>query len=99
MKRALITILLTLILSITNQFQAQATFPGKNIVFWNLAQSDEQKDKDLVKAYDLATQKDYKQALALIEKKIQRSPKLATLHIMKGLISVSYKHLTLPTKA
>lgn len=86
MKKTSITILLLLLLSSTNPFQAQATFPGKNIVFWDLGQSDEQKDKKLIEAFNLSTQKDYKQALALIEQKIQTSPKLATLRIMKGLV-------------
>ena len=86
MKKVSIIILLTLLLSATNLFQAQATFPGKNIVFWDLGQSDEQKDKELVKAYNLATQKDYEQALALLDQKIQTSPRLTTLHIMKGLV-------------
>ena len=56
MKKASI-ILLLLLLSATNPLQVQATFPGKNIVFWDLGQSDEQKDEALVKAFDFATQK------------------------------------------
>ena len=86
MKKASIITLFILLLSTTNLFQAQATFPGKNIVFWDLGQSDEQKDKELVKAYDLAKQKNYKQALEAIEKKIQVSANSTTLHVMKGLI-------------
>ena len=85
MKKASITILI-LLLNITNPLQALATFPGKNIVFGNRGQSDEQTNKALIKAYNFATQKDYVQALALINQKIQASPKLATLHIIKGLI-------------
>ena len=54
MKKASIATLLILLLSAANPFQAQATFPGKNIVFWDLGQSDEQKNNDLVEAYDLA---------------------------------------------
>ena len=86
MKKASIATLLILLLSATNPFQAQATFPGKNIVFWDLGQSDEQKNNDLVEAYDLAKKNNYEQAIKIIEQKIQTSPKLTTLHVMKGLI-------------
>ena len=86
MKKASIATLLILLLSATNPFQAQATFPGKNIVFWDLGQSDEQKNNDLVEAYDLAKKNNYEQAIKIIEQKIKTSPKLTTLHVMKGLI-------------
>ena len=86
MKKASIATLLILLLSATNPFQAQATFPGKNIVFWDLGQSDEQKNNDLVEAYDLAKKNNYEQAIKIIEQKIQTSPKITTLHVMKGLI-------------
>ncbi|MBJ79370.1 MAG: hypothetical protein CMH80_06630 [Nitrospinae bacterium] len=86
MKRVSITILLALLISAANPFQVHATFPSKSIVFWDLGQSDEKKDKELMKAYDLATQKEYGQALAIIEQKMQKSPKQATLYVMKGLI-------------
>jgi len=86
MKKALITILITLLLVATNPFQAWATFPGENIVFGYRGQSDERKDKELMKVYNLATQKDYEQALTLIDHKIQASPKLATPFIMKAFL-------------
>ncbi|SVB03273.1 uncharacterized protein METZ01_LOCUS156127, partial [marine metagenome] len=86
MKKFLTTTLFILSLGFTNPFQAQATFPEKNVVFWDLGQSDEQKDKELVKAYDLAKQKNYKQALEAIEQKIQVSANSTTLYVMKGLI-------------
>jgi len=86
MKKVLFTSLLILLLSAANPFQAQATFPGKNIVFWDLEQSDEQKDNTLIEAYDLAKKNNYGQALKIIEQKIQTSQKLTTLHVMKGLI-------------
>ena len=86
MKKVLFTSLLILLLSAAIPFQAQATFPGKNIVFWDLGQSDEQKDNTLIEAYDLATKNNYGQALKIIDQKIQTSPKLTTLHVMKGLI-------------
>ena len=86
MKKISVSILLILLTSAINPFQAHAIFPGKNIIFWDLSQSTEQQDKELVKAYNLATQKNYEQALALIDQKIQVSPKLTTLHIMRGLI-------------
>ena len=86
MKKISVSILLILLASATNPFQAHAIFPGKNIIFWDLSQSTEQQDKELVKAYNLATQKNYEQALALIDQKIQVSPKLTTLHIMRGLV-------------
>jgi len=86
MKKVLFTSLLILLLSAANPLQAQATFPGKNIVFWDLEQSDEQNNTDLAEVYDLAKKNNYEQALKVIDKKIQESPKSTTLHVMKGLI-------------
>ena len=77
MKKALITILPMLLLNTTILFEAHATFPGETIVFGNREQSNEQKDKALMKAYDLATQKKYKEALEIVDQKIITSPKLA----------------------
>ena len=71
MKKALIGILITLLLNGINPFLAQATFPGENIIFGKRGQSGEGKDKDLIKVLELAKQKQYEQALALINQKIQ----------------------------
>ena len=73
-------------LSFASPFQVQATLPEKNIVFWGLGQSNEQKDNDLIKAYNLAKKSNYEQALKIINQKIQISPKSTTLHVIKGLI-------------
>ena len=86
MKKVLVAVLIIFLLSGVNPFLAQAIFPGENIVFGNRGQSNEQSNEALMKAYDLATQKKHKQALTLIEQNIKTSPKLATLHIMKGLV-------------
>jgi len=95
MKKFLFTNLLILLLSAAIPFQAQATFPGKNIVFWDLEQSDEQNNTDLAEAYDLAKKNKYEQALKVIEKKIQESPKSTTLNVMKGLI-LNEMHMYIP---
>ena len=86
MKKVLVVVLIIFFLSGINPFLAQAIFPGENIVFGNRGQSNEQNNEALMKAYDLATQKKHKQALTLIEQNIEISPKLATLHVMKGLV-------------
>ena len=86
MKKVLVVVLIIFFLSGINPFLAQAIFPGENIVFGNRGQSNEQNNEALMKAYDLATQKKYKQALTLIEQNIKTSPKVATLHVMKGLV-------------
>ena len=86
MKKVLVVVLIIFLLSGINPFLAQAIFPGENIVFGNRGQSNEQNNEALMKAYDLATQKKHKQALTLIEQNIVNSPKLATLHVMKGLV-------------
>ena len=52
-------------------FWRKQCFPGENIVFGNRGQSNEQNNEALMKAYDLATQKKYKQALTLIEQNIE----------------------------
>ena len=86
MKKVLSTFIIIFLLSATSPFLAEATFPGKNIVFGKPGQSTEHKNEALIKVYNLATQKNYKQALTLIEQNIRVSPKLATLYVMKGLV-------------
>jgi tetratricopeptide (TPR) repeat protein len=86
MKKVLMTILLSSVLSAINPLLAQATFPGEKIIFGNRGQSNEHNNETLVKAYNLATQKKYEQALTLINKEIKTSPKLATLYVIKGLV-------------
>ena len=86
MKKVLSTFLIIFLLSATSPFLAEATFPGKNIVFGKPGQSTEHKNEALIKVYNLATQKNYKQALTLIEQNIRVSPKLATLYVMKALV-------------
>jgi tetratricopeptide (TPR) repeat protein len=86
MKKVLMTILLSSVLSAINPLLAQATFPGEKIIFGNRGQSNDQNNEALVKAYNLATQKNYEQALTLINEEIKVSPKLATLYVIKGLV-------------
>ena len=77
---------LTLLIASAAPHQAHATFPGKTIVFWDLFQSDEKKNPELLKAYKLAQEKDYAKALAVLEEEIKRSPNESTPQVMKGLI-------------
>jgi len=86
MKKFLFASLFILLFSTAIPFQAQAIFPGEKIVFGNRDQSNEQSNKTLIKIFNLATKKDYQQALDLIKQKIQNKPKIATLHVMKGLV-------------
>ena len=86
MKKVLSTVLIIFLPSAISPFLAEATFPGENIVFGKPGQSNEHKNEALIKVYNLATQKNYKQALTLIEQNIRVSPKLATLYVMKGLV-------------
>jgi len=86
MKKVLFTVPIIFLLSAINPFLAQATFPGESIVFGNRDQSNEQSDEALIKIFNLATKKDYQQALILIEQKLQSTPRIATLHVMKGLV-------------
>ena len=86
MKKVLSTVLIIFLLSAISPFLAEATFPGENIVLGKPGQSNEHKNEALIKVYNLATQKNYKQALTLIEQNIRGSPKLATLYVMKGLV-------------
>ena len=86
MKKVLFTAPIIFWLSTINPFLAQATFPGESIVFGNRDQSNEQSDEALIKIFNLATKKDYQQALILIEQKLQSTPRIATLHVMKGLV-------------
>ena len=76
MKKVSITTLLVILLSFASPFQVQATLPEKNIVFWGLGQSNEQKDNDLIKAYNLAKKGNYEQALKIINQKISAGTNL-----------------------
>ena len=86
MKKVLFTVPIIFLLSVINPCLAQATFPGESIVFGNRDQSNEQSDEALIKIFNLATKKDYQQALTLIEQRLQSTPRIATLHVMKGLV-------------
>ena len=99
MKKVLVTVLSIFLLNTINPFLAQATFPGENIIFGKRGQSNEQNDEALMKAYNLATQKNYKQALTLIDLKIKASPKVATLYVMRGLVLNEMKEYLLANKA
>lgn len=99
MKKVLVTVLSIFLLNTINPFLAQATFPGKNIIFGKSGQSNEQNDEALMKAYNLATQKNYKQALNLIDMRIKTSPKVATLYVMRGLVLNEMKEYLFANKA
>ena len=69
-----------------NPFAVEATFPRENIIFGNRGQSNEHSNETLIRIFKLATKKNHQQALTLIKQEIQSSPKVATLHVMKGLL-------------
>jgi tetratricopeptide (TPR) repeat protein len=99
MKKVLVTVLSIFLLNTINPFLAQATFPGENIIFGKRGQSNEQNDEALMKVYNLATQKKYKQAINLINLRIKASPKVATLYVMKGLVFNEIGEYLLANKA
>jgi tetratricopeptide (TPR) repeat protein len=99
MKKVLVTVLSIFLLNVINPLLAQATFPGENILFGKRGQSNEQNDEALMKAYNLATQKNYKQALNLIDQRIKASPKTATLHVMRAFVLNEMKEYLFANKA
>ncbi len=99
MKKVLVSVLSIFLLNVINPFLAQATFPGENIIFGKRGQSNEQNDEALMKAYNLATQKNYKEALNLIDLRIKASPKVATLYVMRGLVLNEMKEYLFANKA
>jgi tetratricopeptide (TPR) repeat protein len=78
--------ILALLITVIAPYRAHATFPGKNIVFWDLVQSKEKKDPEFIKAHQLAREGKHLQALEILEQKIRELPKESTPHVMKGLI-------------
>lgn len=65
---------------------AEATFPGKAIVFWDASISNEVNDPEYQQVLDLAREKNYAKAMAIIEKKILAMPKEGTPLYLKALL-------------
>ena len=61
--------ILALLITVIAPYRAHATFPGKNIVFWDLVQSKEKKDPEFIKAHQLAQEGKHLQALKILEQK------------------------------
>ncbi len=65
---------------------ASATYPSQDIAHWDLSLSDERNDPDYQKVRDLVSQKQFDEALSILDGKITSQPKEATPEILKALI-------------
>lgn len=65
---------------------AEATFPGKEIAFWDETISNEAKDPEYQQIQDFVREKSYDKAMVLIEKKIQANPKEGTPLFLKAFL-------------
>ena len=65
---------------------ANATYPSPDIAHWDLSLSNERNDPDYQKVRDLVSQKQFDEALSILDGKITNQPKEATPEILKALI-------------
>ena len=65
---------------------ANATYPPPDIAHWSLALSDERNDPDYQKVRDLVTQKQFDEAIAILDGKITTQPKEATPDVLKAFV-------------
>jgi len=65
---------------------ASATYPSQDIAHWDLSLSDERNDPDYQKVRDLVSQKQFDEAISILDGKISNQPKEATPEILKALI-------------
>lgn len=86
MKRTCLFVLITLFNSIYFLPVAEATFPGKAISHWYLAETTDHEDPDYEKVRELVRKKKLKEAMAALEEKIKNSPKATTAIMLKGLL-------------
>jgi len=78
-------VLLT-ILFFTTVAPANATYPSPDVAHWDLSVSDDKNDPDYQKIRDMVSQKQFDEALAILNEKITQKPKEATPEILKAVI-------------
>ena len=62
---------------------ASATYPSQDIAHWDLSLSDERNDPDYQKVRDLVSQKQFDEAISILDGKISNQLKEATPEILK----------------
>jgi tetratricopeptide (TPR) repeat protein len=65
---------------------AYATYPSPNIAHWDISISNEKNDPRYQKVRDLVAQKQFDEALSILERKITDQPKEATPEILKAMV-------------
>jgi tetratricopeptide (TPR) repeat protein len=86
MKRTCLLAIFTLFSSVYFLPAAEATFPGKAISHWYLAETTDHEDPDYEKVRELVRGKKLKEAMAVLDEKIKNSPKATTAIMLKGLL-------------
>lgn len=79
------TILATVLLLATVA-PANATYPLPGVAHWDISVSSEKNDPDYQKVRDMVAQKQFDEALAILDRKITQQPKEATPEILKAVI-------------
>jgi tetratricopeptide (TPR) repeat protein len=78
--------LIVLCIATVSSGPVNATYPSPDIAHWNLSLSNERNDPDYQKVRDLVSQKQFDEALSILDGKITSQPKEATPEILKALI-------------
>ncbi len=78
--------ILVTVLFLATVAPANATYPLPDVAHWDLSVSNEKNDPDYQKVRDLVSQKQFDEALAILDRKIIQQPKEATPEILKAVI-------------
>ena len=78
--------ILVIVLFLTSVSPANATYPSLNIAHWDLSVSNDRSDPGYQKVRDLVTQKQFDEAITILDEKISNQPKEATPEILKAII-------------
>ncbi len=78
--------ILVAVLLLTTVAPVNATYPSPDVAHWDLSVSNERNDPDYQKVRDLVSQKQFDEALAILDRKITQQPKEATPEILKAVI-------------
>ncbi|MBC8286878.1 MAG: tetratricopeptide repeat protein [Nitrospinae bacterium] len=79
-------VILATLLFLATVAPANATYPSLDIAHWDLSVSNDRNDPDYQKVRELVSQKQFDEALAILDGKITNQPKEATPEILKAVI-------------
>ena len=74
--------ILVTVLFLTSVSSANATYPSLNIAHWDLSVSNDRSDPGYQKVRDLVTQKQFDEAITILDEKISNQPKSLLLQAL-----------------